>query len=61
MLQFCGEIQVKSLQAAEAMKIDCKRFIKFGIIDEIITEPLGGAHRDPESNSLDVKNSIIKI
>ena len=34
--------------------------LELGVIDEIIPEPLGGAHRDPESISLDLKHSIIK-
>ena len=50
----------KSLQAAEAMKLTAKDLLKLGIIDEIISEPLGGAHRDPESIATDIKNSIIK-
>ena len=50
----------KSLQAAEAMKLTAKDLLKLGVIDEIISEPLGGAHRDPESISLDLKHSIIK-
>jgi acetyl-CoA carboxylase carboxyl transferase subunit alpha len=50
----------KSLQAAEAMKLTAKDLLKLGIIDEIITEPLGGAHRDPETIAIDIKNSIIK-
>tara|TARA_A100000164_G_C21381007_1_gene528621 strand:- start:115 stop:573 length:459 start_codon:yes stop_codon:yes gene_type:complete len=50
----------KSLQAAEAMKLTAKDLLQFGIIDEIISEPLGGAHRDPESIGLDIKYSIIK-
>ena len=36
----------KSLQAAEAMKLTAKDLLKLGIIDEIIDEPLGGAHRN---------------
>ena len=36
----------KSLEAAEAMKLISSRFIKLGVIDEIIPEPLGGAHRN---------------
>ena len=35
----------KSLQAAEAMKMTAKDLLKLGIIDEIITEPLG-EHRN---------------
>jgi acetyl-CoA carboxylase carboxyl transferase subunit alpha len=49
----------KSLQAAEAMKLTAKDLLKLGIIDEIIPEPLGGAHRDPESLAKNLKNSII--
>ena len=30
------------------MKLTAKDLLKLGIIDEIIKEPLGGAHRDPE-------------
>ena len=50
----------KSLQAAEAMKLTAKDLLKFGIIDEVISEPLGGAHRDPETIAADIKHSIIK-
>ncbi len=50
----------KSLQAAEAMKLTAKDLLKLKIIDEIIPEPLGGAHRDPDSIAADIKHSIIK-
>ena len=50
----------KSLQAAEAMKLTAKDLLNLGIIDEIIGEPLGGAHRDAEIISRDIKNSILK-
>ena len=50
----------KSLEAAEAMKLTAKDLLKLGIIDEVISEPLGGAHRDPESIATDIKHSIIK-
>ena len=50
----------KSLQAAEAMKMTAKDLLKLGIIDEIISEPLGGAHRNPEAISDDIKYSILK-
>jgi len=50
----------KSLQAAEAMKLTAKDLLSLGIIDEIISEPLGGAHRDPETIAADIKYSIIK-
>ena len=50
----------KSLQAAEAMKLTAKDLLKLGVIDEIISEPLGGAHRDPEIIAADIKHSITK-
>ena len=34
--------------AADAMGISAKRLSKFGIVDRVIPEPLGGFHRDPE-------------
>ncbi|MCC6124146.1 MAG: acetyl-CoA carboxylase carboxyltransferase subunit alpha [Pirellulales bacterium] len=34
-------------QAAEALKFTAKDLLRFGAIDDIIAEPLGGAHRDP--------------
>ena len=50
----------KSLQAADAMKLTAKDLLELGIIDEVIKEPLGGAHRDAETMVEDVKHSIIK-
>ena len=50
----------KSLQAADAMKLTAKDLLKLKVIDEIIPEPLGGAHRDPESIATDIKQSIIR-
>ena len=50
----------KSLEAAEAMKLTSKDLLELGIIDEVIKEPLGGAHRDTESIVKDVKHSIVK-
>jgi acetyl-CoA carboxylase carboxyl transferase subunit alpha len=41
----------KAQEAAEAMKLDAKNLLDFGLIDNIIDEPLGGAHRDPKKSS----------
>ena len=49
----------KSLEAAEAMKLTANDLKKFGIVDEVIKEPLGGAHRDNEKIALDVKKTIL--
>jgi acetyl-CoA carboxylase carboxyl transferase subunit alpha len=37
----------RAQEAATGMKITAQDLIKFGIIDSVIPEPLGGAHRDP--------------
>lgn len=35
--------------AAEALKLTAQDLLKLGVIDEIVPEPLGGAHRDPDA------------
>ena len=50
----------KAPDAAEAMKVSSKELKKLNIIDEIIIEPLGGAHRDYDEISLSIKESLIK-
>ena len=39
----------KKVEAADALKLTAPDLLKFGIIDEIIGEPVGGAHTDPSS------------
>jgi acetyl-CoA carboxylase carboxyl transferase subunit alpha len=39
----------KAQEAAEAMCITAQDLIKLGVIDEIVSEPTGGAHRDPQA------------
>ncbi|MGC4082027.1 MAG: hypothetical protein QM736_07950 [Vicinamibacterales bacterium] len=42
----CGAIRQKKAEAAEALKITAPDLLGFGVIDEIIAEPIGGAHTD---------------
>ena len=37
----------KAQEAASSMKITAQDLVRFGVVDEIISEPTGGAHRDP--------------
>jgi acetyl-CoA carboxylase carboxyl transferase subunit alpha len=37
----------KAQEAATGMKITAQDMVRFGVIDRIVTEPAGGAHRDP--------------
>ena len=46
-------------QAASALKMQAEDLIKHGIIDEIIDEPLGGAHHDIEKTYANVKEFIL--
>ena len=39
----------KAQDAATNMKITAPDLMRFGVIDEIIPEPVGGAHRDPQA------------
>ena len=50
----------KTLEAAEAMKLSSNDLFELGIIDEIIPEPMGGAHRDKDLSVNNVKLSIQK-
>ena len=49
----------KSLEAAKAMKLTANHLFKIGIIDEVIPEPAGGAHRNKEIIVSSIKNSLI--
>ena len=48
----------RMLDAAKAMKLSAKDLLKLKIIDEIILEPVGGAHRDRDLILENVKNSL---
>ena len=50
----------KSLEAAKAMKLTSQDLLKMKIIDQIIQEPTGGAHRDKEQVIISVKEVLIK-
>lgn len=46
-------------EAAEAMKVNAKELIKIRVIDEIIKEPSGGAHRNYDAMAASIKSSLI--
>ena len=48
----------KMLDAAKAMKLSAKDLLELQIIDEIVQEPLGGAHRDKSLMLKNLRNSI---
>ncbi|MCM8781768.1 MAG: acetyl-CoA carboxylase carboxyltransferase subunit alpha [Candidatus Omnitrophica bacterium] len=50
----------KAPEAAAVLKLTAEELLKLGIIDEIIKEPLGGAHRDQEQTAKNIKTAIKK-
>ncbi|BFH64458.1 MULTISPECIES: acetyl-CoA carboxylase carboxyltransferase subunit alpha [Paenibacillus] len=50
----------KADQAAEAMKITAKDLLGFEVIEEIVPEPAGGAHRDYEATASALKEALIR-
>ena len=49
----------KASEAAESMGVTANRLHKLGIVDEVIQEPLGGAHRDIVGVSENIKKSLV--
>jgi len=47
-------------RAAEALKLTSSDLLSFNIIDEIIPEPVGGAHQDPDSAGESLRESLIR-
>jgi acetyl-CoA carboxylase carboxyl transferase subunit alpha len=47
-------------QAAEALKLTSKDLLKLGLVDEVIPEPLGGAHRNLHDTVYNVESYIVK-
>jgi acetyl-CoA carboxylase carboxyl transferase subunit alpha len=46
--------------AAEAMGVSAERIAKLGIVDEVVKEPLGGAHRDPQMMADNLKDALLR-
>ncbi|MEC8836497.1 MAG: carboxyltransferase subunit alpha, partial [Pseudomonadota bacterium] len=50
----------KAPDAAEAMKVTAQDLAELGVIDRIVPEPVGGAHRDPRAASASLGNAIFE-
>lgn len=48
----------KAPQAAEAMKVTAQDLAALGVIDRIVKEPIGGAHRDPKTTAANLSAAI---
>lgn len=60
----CASILWKSADkkelAADAMGLTAERLAKLDLVDEVVKEPLGGAHRDPQSMADALKAGIVR-
>jgi acetyl-CoA carboxylase carboxyl transferase subunit alpha len=50
----------KAAEAAEAMRITASDLQSLGVVDRIVPEPLGGAHRDPDAAIGSLKSAILE-
>jgi len=51
----------KAPDAAEALRLTSKDLLKLGIVDEVVPEPLGGAHRDPDEMITTLRARIAEL
>ena len=60
----CSSILWKSAdnarEAAEVMGVTSERLLKLELVDEIVEEPLGGAHRDPEAMAKTLRQALVR-
>ncbi|RKY38428.1 MAG: acetyl-CoA carboxylase carboxyl transferase subunit alpha, partial [Candidatus Omnitrophota bacterium] len=47
-------------EAAKALKLTAKDLLKLGVVDEVISEPIGGAHRNPQEMALRLSRVITR-
>ncbi len=50
----------KAPEAAEVLKLTGEDLLKRGIIEEVIPEPLGGAHRNPQQAAKNIKEAVLR-
>jgi len=55
-----GRDSSRAPEAAEALRLSAQDAFQLGIADEIIGEPIGGAHRDPAATAERVKHCVIR-
>jgi acetyl-CoA carboxylase carboxyl transferase subunit alpha len=46
-------------EAAEALKLNASELLKLGVVDGVIPEPLGGAHRDTAETAKSLKEAVV--
>ena len=59
-LEAFGRDPTRGPEAAEALRLSAQRTLELGAVDEVIAEPLGGAHRDPDAAASQVKAALTR-
>jgi len=59
-LETFGRDPKRGPEAAEALRLSAHKTLELGAVDEVIPEPLGGAHRDPAAAARNVKEAITR-
>jgi acetyl-CoA carboxylase carboxyl transferase subunit alpha len=59
-LEAFGRDSTRGPEAAEALRISAKQTLSLGAADEIVPEPLGGAHKDPAAAAQSLKEAITR-
>jgi acetyl-CoA carboxylase carboxyl transferase subunit alpha len=49
-----------SVQAAAALKITATDLKQMGLVDDVVGEPVGGAHNDPETTAVTVRDALLR-
>src|SRR5271167_3601850 len=52
--------RANAAQAAAALKLTAKDLLELDVVDEVVPEPLGGAHRDYDETATSLKKAILK-
>jgi acetyl-CoA carboxylase carboxyl transferase subunit alpha len=50
----------RASEAAAALKLNAQDLLRFGLVDEVIAEPVGAAHRNPSAMVASVKSALIR-
>ena len=50
----------RNVQAADALRVAAEDLLRLRVVDEVLPEPMGGAHRDPEAAAATVKQAVIR-
>src|SRR5690606_41079412 len=62
--EMCAQILWRDVkrapEAAQSLRLTAKDLLELGVIDEVIPEPMGGAHRDPQAVAASMNEAILR-